>query len=115
MEQVKERMGADVAIVFGQTEASAAITLTLQDDTFELKSATVGVPMPHGEVKIIDPANGMAVLCGEGGELCCRGYLVMDGYYNMPDKTAETIDGEGWLHSCDLAALGGHGHANIVC
>src|SRR5207245_430369 len=114
MEQVKERMGADVAIVFGQTEASAAITLTLQDDTFELKSATVGVPMPHGEVKIIDPVNGMAVLCGERGELCCRGYLVMDGYYNMPDKTAETIDGEGWLHSGDLATMDAHGYVNIV-
>src|SRR6266700_4209375 len=61
MEQVKERMGADVAIVFGQTEASAAITLTLQDDTFELKSATVGVPMPHGEVKIINPVTDEAV------------------------------------------------------
>jgi fatty-acyl-CoA synthase len=114
MEQVKERMGADVAIVFGQTEASAAITLTLQDDTFELKSATVGVPMPHGEVKIIDPATGKEVPCGERGELCCRGYLVMDGYYNMPDKTAEAIDSEGWLHSGDLATMDAHGYVNIV-
>ncbi len=114
MEQVKERMGADVAIVFGQTEASAAITLTLQDDTFELKSATVGVPMPHSEVKIIDPATGKAVLCGERGELCCRGYLVMDGYYNMPDKTAEAIDNDGWLHSGDLATMDAHGYVNIV-
>jgi fatty-acyl-CoA synthase len=114
MEQVKERMGADVAIVFGQTEASAAITLTLQDDTFELKSATVGVPMPHGEVKIIDPATGKSVPCGERGELCCRGYLVMDGYYNMPDKTAEAIDSEGWLHSGDLATMDSHGYVNIV-
>jgi fatty-acyl-CoA synthase len=114
MEQVKQRMGADVAIVFGQTEASAAITLTLQDDSFELKSATVGVPMPHGEVKIIDPAIGKAVPCGERGELCCRGYLVMDGYYNMPDKTAEAIDSEGWLHSGDLATMNAHGYVNIV-
>jgi fatty-acyl-CoA synthase len=114
MERVKERMGADVAVVFGQTEASAAITLTLQDDIFELKSATVGVPMPHGEVKIIDPATGKAVPCGERGELCCRGYLVMDGYYNMPDKTAEAIDSEGWLHSGDLATMDAHGYVNIV-
>jgi fatty-acyl-CoA synthase len=114
MEQVKERMGADVAIVFGQTEASAAITLTLQEDTFELKSATVGVPMPHGEVKIIDPATGKDVSCGERGELCCRGYLVMNGYYNMPDKTAEAIDSEGWLHSGDLATMDAHGYVNIV-
>jgi fatty-acyl-CoA synthase len=114
MEQVKERIGADVAIVFGQTEASAAITLTLQDDTFELKSATVGVPMPHGEVKIIDPATDKAVPCGERGELCCRGYLVMDGYYNMPDKTAEAIDSKDWLHSGDLATMDAHGYVNIV-
>jgi len=114
MEQVKERMGADVAIVFGQTEASAAITLTRSDDSFELKSATVGVPMPHGEVKIIDPATGKAVPCGERGELCCRGYLVMDGYYNMPEKTAEAIDSDGWLHSGDLATMDAHGYVNIV-
>jgi fatty-acyl-CoA synthase len=114
MEQVKERMGADVAIVFGQTEASAAITLTLQHDTFELKSATVGVPMPHAEVKIIDPATGAPAPCGERGELCCRGYLVMDGYYNMPEKTADAIDREGWLHSGDLATMNAHGYVNIV-
>ena len=114
MEQVKERMGADVAIVFGQTEASAAITLTLQDDSFELKSATVGVPLPHGEVKIINPATGETVPCGERGELCCWGYLVMDGYYNMPEKTAEAIDGEGWLHSGDLATMDTRGYVNIV-
>jgi fatty-acyl-CoA synthase len=114
MEQVKERMGADVAIVFGQTEASAAITLTLQDDSFELKSATVGVPMPHGEVKIINPATGEAVPCGERGELCCRGYLVMQGYYKMPEKTAEAIDSDGWLHSGDLATMDIRGYINIV-
>ncbi len=114
MEQVKERMGADVAIVFGQTEASAAITLTRQDDSFELKSATVGVPMPYGEVKIINPATGELVPYGERGELCCRGYLVMDGYYKMPEKTAETIDSDGWLHSGDLATMDAHGYVNIV-
>ena len=114
MEQVKERMGADATIVFGQTEASAAITLTKQDDSFELKSATVGVPMPHGEVKIIDPATGAVVPCGERGELCCRGYLVMAGYYNMPEKTAEAIDSDGWLHSGDLATMNAQGYVNIV-
>src|SRR5437016_5178019 len=114
MEQVKERMGADVAIVFGQTEASAAISLTLQDDTFELKSATVGVPMPHGEVKIVDPTSGEVVECGERGELCCRGYLVMDGYYSMPEKTSEAIDSDGWLHSGDLATMDARGYLNIV-
>lgn len=114
MEQVKERMGANATIVFGQTEASAAVTLTLQDDSFELKSATVGVPMPHGEVKVIDPITGDAVPCGERGELLCRGYLVMAGYYNMPEKSAEAIDSDGWLHSGDLATMNAQGYLNIV-
>ncbi len=114
MEQVKERMGADVAIVFGQTEASAAITLTRQDDTFALKSATVGVPLPHVEVRIINPVNGETVPCGERGELCCRGYLVMLGYYKMPEKTAQTIDSDGWLHTGDLATMDARGYVNIV-
>jgi len=114
MEQVMERMGANATIVFGQTEASASITLTQQDDSFELKSATVGVTMPHGEVKMINPATGEPVPCGERGELCCRGYLVMDGYYNMPEKTAEAIDSDGWLHSGDLATMNEQGYINIV-
>jgi fatty-acyl-CoA synthase len=114
MEQVKERIGADVAIVFGQTESSAAITLTLPDDSFELKSATVGLPLPHVEVKIISPTPQQVVPSGERGELCCRGFLVMRGYYNMPEKTAETIDSEGWLHTGDLATMNAQGYINIV-
>lgn len=114
MEQVKERMGADVAIVFGQTESHAAITLTLQDDSFELKSATVGVPFPHVEVKIINPASGEIVPCGERGELCCSGFLVMQGYYKMPEKTADAVDSEGWLHTGDLATMNEQGYINIV-
>jgi fatty-acyl-CoA synthase len=114
MEQVKERMGANVAIVFGQTEASAAITLTLPDDPFELKSATVGIPLPHVDAKVIHPATGELLPCGERGELCCRGYLVMLEYYNMPERTAETIDGAGWLHTGDLATMDARGYVNIV-
>ncbi len=114
MEQVKERMGADVAIVFGQTEGSGAVTLTLQNDSFELKSATIGIPIPYTGVKIINPATGEVVPCGERGELCYRGFLVMQGYYHMPEKTAETIDADGWLHSGDLATMNAQGYINIV-
>ncbi len=95
MEQVKERMEADVCIVFGQTETSPIITQTLPSDPFDLKAATVGIPLPHTEVKIIHPATGEIVPCGERGELCCRGYLVMVGYYHMPEKTAQAIDARG--------------------
>jgi len=114
MEQVKERMGSDVAIVFGQTEATGGITLTLPEDSFERKSETVGIPYPHVDVKIINPATGEVVPVGERGELCCRGFLVMAGYYKMPERTAEAIDSEGWLHTGDLATMDAQGYVNIV-
>ena len=114
MEQVSERMSTDVAIVFGQTESTGGITLTLPDDSFELKSSTVGIPYPHVDVKIINPATGTVLPLGEPGELCCRGFLVMTGYYNMPEKTAEAIDSEGWLHTGDLATMNERGYINIV-
>jgi fatty-acyl-CoA synthase len=114
MEQVKERIGADVSIAFGQTENTGAMTLTLPDDPFERKAATVGIPLPHVEVKIINPATGEIVPCGQRGEICCRGFLVMLSYYNMPEKTTEAIDSEGWLHTGDLATMDAHGYVNIV-
>jgi fatty-acyl-CoA synthase len=114
MEQVKERMGADITIVYGLTESSPVITQTLPQDSFALKAATVGIPLPYTEVKIVDPASGATVACSTAGELCCRGYLVMKGYYKMPEKTAEAIDGQGWLHTGDLAAMDEHGYVRIV-
>jgi fatty-acyl-CoA synthase len=114
MEQVKARIGADVAIVFGQTEGSCCLTATLPDDSFELKSATVGKPLPHIDVKIIDPVTGMVVPIGVRGELCYRGFVTMMSYYKMPEKTTETIDGDGWLHSGDLATMNAQGYINIV-
>ena len=114
MEQVKERIGADVFIGFGQTEATCGITTTLSNDPFELKAATVGRPLPHTGVKIINAETGTVTPVGEKGELCCRGYLVMAGYYKMPEKTAEAIDAEGWLHTGDLATMDGCGYISIV-
>ena len=114
MEQVKAKMGADCHIVFGMTELSGAGTTTVDDDSFELKSATVGRPYPHFDAKIVDPATHEPVGLGEPGELWIRGYAVMKGYYNMPEKTAETIDSEGWLHTGDLATMNGQGYFNIV-
>jgi fatty-acyl-CoA synthase len=114
MEQVKARIGADVAIVFGQTEGSCCLTSTLPDDPFELKASTVGKPLPHLDVQIIDPGVGTVVRIGERGELCYRGWAAMRGYYHMPDKTAETIDREGWVHSGDLATMNADGYINIV-
>ena len=114
MEQVKAKMGADSYILFGMTEASGCITMTLPSDSFELKSATVGVPLPHTEVKLVHLHDGEAVGFGEPGELLVRGFLVMKGYYKMPEKTAEAIDAEGWLHTGDLATINPQGYINIV-
>ena len=114
VEQVKTRLGADVGICFGQTEGSCCITMTLADDPFELKAATVGKALPYIEIKIIDPATGEIVPVGERGELCYRGFVVMAGYYKMSEKTAETIDADGWAHSGDLATMNAQGYLNIV-
>lgn len=114
MEEVKERIGADIAIVFGQTEASSVISQTLLDDSFEMKATTVGTPLPHVEVKIVRPKTHETIPWGESGELCCRGYLVMQGYYKMADSTRETIDREGWLHTGDLATMDQNGYIRIV-
>ena len=88
--------------------------MTLPDDPFELKAATVGKALPHIEIKIIHPATGEVVPVGERGELCYRGFLVMAGYYQMPEKTAEVVDADGWLHSGDLATMNEQGYLNIV-
>ncbi|HEY6407024.1 MAG TPA: AMP-binding protein, partial [Ktedonobacteraceae bacterium] len=114
MEQIHARIGADPTIVFGQTEASCTMIQTLPDDPFERKAATCGVPLPHTEIKIADPATGKIVSCGERGEICTRGYLVMAGCYKMPEKAAEAIDRDGWLHTGDLATMDASGHVNIV-
>ena len=114
MEQIKARMGADPLIVFGMTEGSGAMTQTRLEDSFALKSSTVGVPLSHTEARLIHPATGEPVGFGESGELLMRGFLVMKGYYRMPEKTAEAVDAEGWLHSGDLATMNAQGYLNIV-
>jgi fatty-acyl-CoA synthase len=114
MEQVRTQMGADVWIVYGMTETHCTITLSRPHDPFELKAGTVGLPLAHTSVKIADPVTGEPVGFGERGELCARGFLTMKDYYRMPEKTGETLDADGWLHSGDLATMNAHGHVNIV-
>jgi fatty-acyl-CoA synthase len=114
MEQVESQLGATSWIVFGMTETSPIITQTILTDSFEIRAATVGRPLPHTEVKIVNPLTGEPVGFDEPGELLARGYMVMKGYYNMPDMTAETIDADGWLHTGDLATMNAQGYINIV-
>src|SRR5947207_15275658 len=98
MRRVMERMHLTVlAIAYGLTEASPGITLTPRLDSIELRTQTVGRTLPEVEVRIVDPATGQECATGDTGELCCRGYNVMDGYYNNPKATIEAIDVERWL------------------
>jgi fatty-acyl-CoA synthase len=114
MEEIKAKIGADCSIVYGMTETSGAVTQSMPGDSFEQKSATVGLPLPHIDLKVVDPLAGETAGLGQAGELLVRGHLVMKGYYNMPEKTAETIDADGWLHTGDLATINQDGYLNIV-
>ena len=115
MKQVQERMGAhEVGICYGMTETSPVSTQTATDDTIDRRCGTVGRVMPHVEVKIIDPDTGAVTLRGTAGEFCTRGYSVMTGYWENPEKTAEAIDGGRWMHTGDLAVMDDEGYVNIV-
>ena len=103
-----------VAIAYGMTETSPVSTQTRSDDDLERRTATVGRVLPHLEVKVIDPASGLVVPPGTPGELCTRGYSVMLGYWDEPDKTAEAIDAARWMHTGDLAVMGEDEYVNIV-
>jgi len=113
MRGTMEELGCNVSIAYGLTEASPVITMTRFDDSLERRVETVGRPLPGIEVKISDDDHN-PLPPGEMGELACRGYNVMMGYYKMPDKTAEAIDSEGWLYSGDLATMDEEGYVRIV-
>ncbi|MBN1931042.1 MAG: AMP-binding protein [Desulfobacterales bacterium] len=115
MKAVATKMGAnEITIVYGLTEASPGITQSKTTDSLELRVSTVGRPMPCIDVKIVDPETNAALPAGQEGELCCRGYNVMKGYYNMPEATSQAIDKEGWLHSGDLAVMKDNGYIAIT-
>jgi len=107
-------LNARFSIVLGMTEASPVITQTSPDDTTEDKALTIGRPLPQVEVKIADTVTGATLPVGVQGELCARGYQVMLGYYDMPEKTAAAIDADGWLHSGDLATMDARGYFTIT-
>jgi fatty-acyl-CoA synthase len=115
MKQVIDRMGmAEVSICYGMTETSPVSVQTRRDDSLQRRVSTVGQVGPHLEVKVIDPATGLTVPCGEPGELCTRGYSVMLGYWQEPDRTAEAVDAARWMHTGDLAVMDTSGYVNIT-
>jgi fatty-acyl-CoA synthase len=104
---------AQITIAYGMTETSPVSFQSDTHDSLERRVTTVGRIHPHVEVKIVD-SDGRTVPVGETGELLTRGYSVMKGYWNDPERTAEAIDAEGWMHTGDLATIDAHGYCNIV-
>jgi fatty-acyl-CoA synthase len=115
MKQVVDRMGmTEVTICYGMTETSPVSTQTGADDELERRVSTVGKVHPHVESKIVDPETGLTLPRGEPGELCTRGYSVMLGYWDEPEKTAEAIDRARWMHTGDLGVMDEDGYLNIT-
>ncbi|WP_027186062.1 AMP-binding protein [Desulfovibrio inopinatus] len=115
MQQVIDQMNmTDITICYGLTEASPVMTQSRTDDDIKLRTETVGRAMPEIEVRIVDPETNQEVAPGVQGEVCCRGYNVMKGYYNNPEATATAIDSENWLHSGDLGVMDENGYVTIT-
>jgi fatty-acyl-CoA synthase len=114
MRQVIDRMHmSDVTIAYGMTETSPVSFQTGDSDPLERRVSTVGRVLPHLECKVVSE-DGATVTRGATGELCTRGYSVMLGYWDEPEKTAEAIDADGWMHTGDLAVIDAEGYGNIV-
>ena len=111
---VNEMSMEGASIAYGMTETSPVSCQTGADDDLERRTASIGRVHPHVEIKIVDPVTGETVERGQPGEFCTRGYSVMIGYWDDPEKTAEAIDADGWMHTGDLAEMREDGYCNIV-
>jgi fatty-acyl-CoA synthase len=115
MKKVMEVMNMrEITICYGLTESSPVMTQTRVDDDIRRRTESVGRAMPAVEVRVVDPETGEVCPPGVQGEVCCRGYNVMKGYYNRPEATAEAIDKDGWLHSGDLGVMDEDGYLAIT-
>ena len=115
MKQVVDKMNMnEVTIAYGLTEGSPVMTQTRTDDPLEAKVSTVGKELPDIEVKVVNPETGIECGPEEQGEMLCRGYNVMKGYYKNEEATREAIDSEGWLHSGDLGVKTAEGYFKIT-
>lgn len=112
--QVHEQLDCKVCIIFGQTESNGPITLSAPDDAIADQTDTVGKPLPHVEVRIVDPETRATVAVDTVGEIWVRGYQTMTGYFNMAERSAETITGEGWLRTGDLGTMDARGYVKIT-
>ncbi|MFI3278315.1 MAG: AMP-binding protein [Rikenellaceae bacterium] len=114
MNAVMSRMNCRVISIYGLTESSPGMTGSDIEDSTEVRSTTVGKNFPGIEVKILDPQTGEELPAEVQGEVCCRGWNVMHGYYKNPEATAEVIDEKGFLHSGDLGLMDKDGYLHIT-
>ena len=112
--EIEERLGVTLVSSLGMTEGSAGVTTASLDDDLDTRCVTVGHVQEGLESKIIDTKTGLPVPDGEKGEICFRGFSVMQGYYKAPELTAKAIDSEGWLHSGDLAWKDEQGNIHLA-
>jgi fatty-acyl-CoA synthase len=111
--RVEERLGVRFSIVFGTTECSPLVTQVRLDAPPDRRAETLGTPLPQTEIKVADLVTSEPVPSGEVGELCARGYLVMRGYHDAPEATAQAIDADGWYHTGDLGSMDAEGYLRI--
>jgi fatty-acyl-CoA synthase len=111
--RVKEELGCSFSVVFGQTEIHGGIAQTHLDDTPEDQSETVGQPYPQIEVKIADPETAEVLPLEKEGEICCRGYQTMIGYFNMSEETSSVLKEDGWLHTGDIGSMDQRGFLKV--
>lgn len=114
MRQVEEKMFIKVTSVYGLTESSPGMTHSRIDDPAEVRYTTVGHDYEFVDVKVLDPETNQEVPDGTQGEMCCKGFNVMKGYYNRPEATAQVIDANGYLHSGDLGVKDPDGNYRIT-
>lgn len=114
MKRVSDKMYMSITSVYGLTESSPGMTQTRIDDSFEVRTQTVGRPYEFTEVVVLNPETGEECPDGVQGEICCRGYLIMKGYYKNPQATAEVIDKNGFLHSGDIGYRDAEGNYRIT-
>jgi fatty-acyl-CoA synthase len=110
----EKAFGARMVVVYGLTEACGIAVSTSANDLDSDRTTTIGTPLPHVEAKVADRGGGQPLPIGEAGELCLRGYQVMDNYLDLPQATAEAIDSAGWLHTGDLADMDARGYLRIT-
>jgi fatty-acyl-CoA synthase len=111
---ISEMHASEVCIAYGMTETAPVSFLTRPEDSVERRVSTVGTVLPNVEAKIVDPVTGRTTPQGVPGEVCIRGYLVMQGYWENVEATAEAVDPAGWMHTGDLGVMDSEGYLNIV-